>query len=203
MQCIECKHKNVCKHFAYMMDNMNIGIQINDCKEFFGEDDSLTPFVPKKQKPVELFEKTVEDNPVGYTDFSKFSKQISSIQAMPVEVSKVTCDRCKKEVFTTEVDNCIECGRPVCIDCRVNTFDPDTGIVTATCEKCWSGEEDPILGEESKVSISYAEENNEWDLKDFEETKKEVDAVKEEKDEGDSKPKSKQVGSKRPNKKSK
>lgn len=178
MQCTKCIHRSVCKHFSYMMENSHIGIQINDCKLYEtnlenNKTQSITSynkltvndgFIPPQNS---MCETMLLSNSAGYPDFSNLSNKTEPIKAIPVEINKVTCDRCKKEVPSIDIENCIECGRPVCIDCRVNTFDPNTGTVTSTCEKCWSGAEDPIPGEEKEVSISFEEKKESWDIKDF------------------------------------
>lgn len=191
MQCYNCKHKVVCRHFYYVNENLHIGIQVNDCKlyeqKFYGT-------ASKKEKVSNENVSIIErDFSQGYADFSSLGKSVP-ISAIPVEISKVICDRCKKEVFSTEIDNCTECGRTICGDCRVDTFNPDLGTVSATCEKCWSGTEDPILGEDAEVSISFTEEKNEWDLTDFVDTKDTLKA-KEETEDG--------IDNTKPNRKSK
>ena len=91
--------------------------------------------------------------------------------ATPIEISKVVCDRCKKEVPSTEIDNCVECGRPVCRDCGVGAL--SDGKPEFTCEKCWSGTPDPDPNSTEEVTIIYGEEKKEWDIEDFIEVKKE------------------------------
>ena len=166
MQCNNCLHKVVCKHFSYAMENLNVGIQIKDCKLY--SKSKIDIYSIEQPKPIPAKSPVVErDLSSGYTDFSSYSKKSAPISAIPVEVNKVVCDRCKNEVSSTDIDNCIECGRQVCNDCRVASFDPEIGTVTSVCEKCWSGTEDPIPGEEKKVSISFVEKNDEWNLDDF------------------------------------
>lgn len=178
MQCLKCVHKIVCKHFSYMMDNLHIGIQINDCKLYkTASENNKIQSVTSYDKPTinsgfippqhSMGDTLLLNNSAGYPDFSNLSNKIEPIKAMPVEVNKITCDRCKKEVFSTDIDNCIECGRPVCIDCKVSTFDPNLGTVTSVCEKCWSGAEDPMPGEKTEVSISFEEKKETWDINDF------------------------------------
>ena len=166
MQCNNCLHKVVCKHFSYAMENLNVGIQIKDCKLYSESKIDICSIEQPKSIPAKS--PVVErDLSSGYTDFSSYSKKSAPISAIPVEVNKVVCDRCKNEVSSTDIDNCIECGRQVCNDCRVASFDPEIGTVTSVCEKCWSGTEDPIPGEEKKVSISFGKENDEWNLDDL------------------------------------
>lgn len=198
MQCLKCKYKIVCKHLSYIMENLHIGIEIKNCKlyeeeakETFSHKTILTGVTSVPDNDL----KTVKNLETTYKDFN--SGLSNPINAIPVEVSKVTCDRCKKEVFSTEIENCVECGRQVCIDCRVDVFDPNSGIPASTCEKCWSGTEDPVPGQESKVSFSFEQEKDIWDLKDF--AKEEKTIVKEEENVAQAKP----VGDKSTNRKSK
>lgn len=191
MQCLKCKHKTVCKHLSYMMENLHIGIEINNCKLYEGTIEEYSTIASGVLSVAE------EELPGSiYKDFNNngFSEPINAI---PVEINKVVCDRCKKEVSSIEVENCVECGRQICTDCRVDCFDPNTGTVTATCEKCWSGTEDPIPGEESeKISISIKEEDTNWNLEDFTTNEKKV-VEKEEEDDT-----TKSVETRRPKKKS-
>ena len=194
MQCNNCLHKIVCKHFSYAMENLHVGIQIDGCKLYSGNESY--PIEQPKSMPTQ--NTTVErDLSNGYTDFSSFSKENSPISAIPVEISKAVCDRCKNEVSSIDIDNCMECGRQVCNDCRVTSFDAEAGTITSICEKCWSGTEDPTPGvEKEKVSISYGEEKNEWDLKDFVKESKESTIICEEEKEDD-KPRTKKVANRR------
>lgn len=177
MQCLNCVHKTVCKHYSYAIEHSHIGITIDDCKLYSPELKNIVtniPKAPESSMPTSGFkiddlmpETILLRNSAGYPDFSSLSEATKPINAMPVDINKVTCDRCKKEAFSTDVDNCIECGRPVCTDCKVSTFDPNTGTVTSVCEKCWSGTEDPIPGEEAEISISFEEKEDVWDIQDF------------------------------------
>lgn len=191
MQCLKCVHKIVCKHYSYATDNNYIGIKISDCKLYNPEiQNSITgtsviskPTTIQDKNPFVLQGQTAPTallkNSAGYPDFSSLSESKKPISAVPVEINKATCDRCKKEVFSTELDNCSECGRPVCMDCKVSSFDASLGTVTSVCEKCWSGTADPVPGEEKEVSISFEEQNETWNLQDFidENTKEEEDNV--------------------------
>lgn len=188
MQCNDCLHKGVCKHFFYAMKNSHVGIQINNCKLY---SEIIQQHIPTQQPVVE------RDLSNGYADFSSLSNASAPISAIPVEINKVACDRCKNEVLSIDADNCSECGRLVCNDCRVDTFDPEKGIVTSICEKCWSGKEDPIPGEAKKVSITFEKEKDEWDLEDFKETNEDVIISKEEEQNVESKS-TKQMANKRP-----
>lgn len=169
MQCLKCKHKTVCKHLSYMMENLHIGIEINNCKLYEEESQESSNYKTIDTGVLSVPGLEPEKANTGFTNYADFGKATFSapINAMPVEINKVTCDRCKKEVYSTEVENCVECGRKVCMDCRVDVFNPETGIPASTCEKCWSGTEDPVPGEESKVSISFEQEKETWDLNDF------------------------------------
>ena len=121
--------------------------------------------------------------PREYPDLKKIPDPLNPVTATfatnitPVEVSKGICDRCKQEVSTIDIDNCVECGRPVCKDCSVTTIN-DAGKPECTCEKCWSGAPDPDPNNPEEVKITYGEEVKEWNLEDFE-AKEEVKEEKE------------------------
>lgn len=191
MQCNSCLHKEVCKHFFYAVENSYVGIQINNCKLYNGKEQQ---HVPTQQPAVE------RDLSNGYADFSSLSNTNVPISAIPVEINKVNCTRCQNEVLSIDADNCSECGRLVCTDCRVDTFDPEKGIVTSICEKCWSGADDPIPGEIKEVSITFEPENDEWNLDDLKKTNEDVIATKEEEQDVKS---TKQMANKRSNTKHK
>lgn len=177
MQCFKCVHKIVCKHYSYMAENIHIGMTTNNCKLYEAEIQNTVANIPvTSDLPIPKGGFKIDDtmpntvllrNSAGYPDFSNLSDATKPINAMPVEINKVSCDRCKKEVLSIDIDNCMECGRPVCTDCKVSTFDANTGTVTSVCEKCWSGTEDPIPGEEAEVSISFEEKEEVWDIHDF------------------------------------
>ena len=109
MQCNNCLHKVVCKHFSYAMENLNVGIQINDCKLY--SESKIDICSIEQPKPIPAKSPVVERYlSSGYTDFSSYSKKSAPISAIPVEVNKIVCDRCKNEVSSTDIDNCIVCG---------------------------------------------------------------------------------------------
>lgn len=140
-------------------------------------------------------------------------KEIIDTQMKPVisdisvvETKTAICDRCKRKVNAIELDNCVECGRPVCNECGVSTLN-DIGIPETTCEKCWSGAPDPDLNNPEEVKITYGEEDPSqgWNLESFidNENKEETIEKVEEEIKDESTRESKQVDNKRPTKKSK
>lgn len=159
-----------------------------------------TPWEPYKDRTSAIN----KEEPRQYHDLKKIPDPLNPITATfsansgitPVKIAKVVCERCKKEVPSTDIDNCVECGRPVCKDCGVAALGT-TGKPEFTCEKCWSGTPDPDPNNPEEVKITYGEEEKEWNLEDFE-TDKEV--KEEKKDESGS---GEQVGNKSSNRKSK
>ena len=221
--CFTCEHKRICKHYKYFRDNEDIAVHIKECDSFKDKNNqSKVNSVTTPLNPADIVSKPNSAempgiltqprtypplrrepdpfNPIKST-FGTGGMSTSTTNVTPVEISKVVCDRCKKEVLATDIDNCVECGRAVCKDCGVMALNAN-GVPEFTCEKCWSGTPDPDPNAEpEKVTITYGEVNSSWELDDFEEKKPKKESkeeVKEENDESD-----KQVETKRPNKKSK
>lgn len=220
-KCDICLNKDICKHYQYFRDNFEVVVEVKKCSKMrhdytFGTDlvrpfdmnkrnsESVTITAPTTTTPWEPFVNKILAKPKQYPDLKKMPDPLNPVTATfsansnitPVVISKGICDRCKKEVSTIDIDNCIECGRPICKDCGVTTFS-ESGKPEFTCEKCWSGTPDPDPNNPEAVKISYGEEEKEWNLEDFE-VKKEV--KEEKKDEsGDGK----QVDDKKSTRKSK
>lgn len=209
--CFTCQHKKICKHYKYFRDNEDIAVNIKECDNFI--DKNTNSKVNSTTIPLNPADKIIRPNTVEMpgiltqprtfpplTKGDPFKPATSTF--MPpanitkVEIAKGVCDRCKQEVLVTDLDNCVECGRPVCKDCGVYALEDGKGVFT--CEKCWSGTPDPDPNEKpEKVSITYGEENKSWDLKDFEDKEqdgKETGGAEDERD--------KQVGTKKSNRKS-
>lgn len=207
--CFTCKHKKICRHYKYFRDNEDIAINIKECDNFIDKNTSTkvnsttTPLnpvdiatLPNRQMPGILTQPRTYP-PLTNKPTATFNDSKNKL-VTPVEIAKAICDRCKKEVLVTDIDNCIECGRPVCKDCGVYAIEDGKGVFT--CEKCWSGTPDPDPNQKpEKVSITYGEENKSWDLKDFEDK---VEEVQDEKGKGEKDERSEQVDSKKSNRKS-
>ena len=212
-KCDSCTLKKICKHYKYFKDNDDITVDIESCENYksnitLGVNNHTTV-----THPVPMPTQIKEPNRVTSTDpghiFRKDSSSpykpltatyaTSSISAMPVTISKSTCSRCQQEVNSIDIDNCIECGRPICIDCGVTSISTTTGLPETTCEKCWSGSPDPDPNNPEDVTIVYGtEDKEEWDIEDLVQ-----DTVEEKEKVDESKSESKQVDNKRPAKKSK
>lgn len=199
MLCNKCVHKSFCKHYDYIVNNHCLTIDLKECDNYKSKtrqalEDLSTKTMPNNPNswvggsissavsseyisPKSAHTTTSNDNiglPSGkvYPDLKeKFTTSSVKELATPIEISKVVCDRCKKEVPSTEIDNCVECGRPVCRDCGVGAL--SDGKPEFTCEKCWSGTPDPDPNSTEEVIITYGEEKKEWDIEDFIEIKKE------------------------------
>lgn len=199
MLCNKCVHKSFCKHYDYIVNNHCLTIDLKECDNYKSKtrqalEDLSTKTMPNDSNswaggsvssatssehisPKSAYTTTSNDNIAllngkVYPDLKeKFTTSSVKELATPIEISKVVCDRCKKEVPSTEIDNCVECGRPVCRDCGVGAL--SDGKPEFTCEKCWSGTPDPDPNSTEEVTITYGEEKMEWDIEDFIEVKKE------------------------------
>lgn len=199
MLCNKCVHKSFCKHYDYIVNNHCLTIDLKECDNYKSKtrqalEDLSTKTMPNDSNswaggsvssatssehisPKSAYTTTSNDNIAllngkVYPDLKeKFTTSSVKELATPIEISKVVCDRCKKEVPSTEIDNCVECGRPVCRDCGVGAL--SDGKPEFTCEKCWSGTPDPDPNSTEEVTITYGEEKMEWDIEDFIEIKKE------------------------------
>ena len=199
MLCNKCVHKSFCKHYDYIVNNHCLTIDLKECDNYKSKtrqalEDLSTKTMPNDSNswvggsisssvsseyisPKSAHTTTSNDNIAllsgkVYPDLKeKFTASSVKELATPIEISKVVCDRCKKEVPSTEIDNCVECGRPVCRDCGVGAL--SDGKPEFTCEKCWSGTPDPDPNSTEEVTITYGEEKMEWDIEDFIEVKKE------------------------------
>ena len=199
MLCNKCVHKSFCKHYDYIVNNHCLTIDLKECDNYKSKtrqalEDLSTKTMPNDSNswaggsvssatssehisPKSAYTTTSNDNIAllngkVYPDLKeKFTTSSVKELATPIEISKVVCDRCKKEVPSTEIDNCVECGRPVCRDCGVGAL--SDGKPEFTCEKCWSGTPDPDPNSTEEVTITYGEEKMEWDIEDFIGIKKE------------------------------
>lgn len=194
MLCNKCVHRSFCKHYDYIVNNHCLTIDLKECNNYKTKllDDLATKTMPNNPNswsggsissaisseyisPKSAYTTTSNDNITllngkVYPDLKEeFTTSPVKEIATPIEISKVVCDRCKKEVPSTEIDNCVECGRPVCRDCGVGAL--SDGKPEFTCEKCWSGTPDPDPNSTEEVTITYGEEKKEWDIEDFIEVK--------------------------------
>lgn len=180
-KCNICLSKNICKHYQYFRDNFDLVIEVKDCSNF-RSDSNITinqseSIIPKWGNTNNIDNNTMllKKEPKIYPDLKELDKLMpitqpnsEPLKITPVTIAKAECDRCKQQVPSIDIDNCVECGRPVCKDCGVTTINT-AGIPECTCEKCWSGAPDPDPNSSEEVSITYGEEEKEWNLEDFEE----------------------------------
>lgn len=210
MLCDKCVHKSFCKHYDYMVNNHCLTIDLKECDNYKSKtkqvlEDLSTKTMPNNPNswaggsvsnavssehisPKSAYTTTSNDNIAllsgkVYPDLKEEYVPNVSVKeiATPIEISKVVCDRCKKEVPSTEIDNCVECGRPVCRDCGVGAL--NDGKPEFTCEKCWSGTPDPDPNSIEEVVITYGEEKKEWDIEDFIENEDKKEEKKDERKE--------------------
>lgn len=174
MLCNTCAHKSFCKHYEYIVNTHCLKIILDECDNYQKKyivnkaiDTLATQTAPIDNKTHTAFNSDTLFGGKIYPDLKEEYKPSTVTElATPIEISKVICDRCKKEVNSTEIDNCVECGRPVCRDCGVGAL--NNGKPEFTCEKCWSGTPDPDPNVSEEVIITYGEEKAEWDITDFE-----------------------------------
>lgn len=189
MLCNKCIHKSFCKYYDYMINAHCLVIDLKQCDNFknklknlnhdnFNENDLTIKHNALDKHIFKPTYATANNSTVllsgkVYPDLKEEFNISSSIKniATPIKISKAICDRCKKEVPSTDIENCVECGRPVCKNCGVAAL--NNGKPEFTCEKCWSGTPDPDINSEKEVTITYGEEKKEWDIEDFIETKEE------------------------------
>lgn len=208
-KCDTCLNKNICKHYQYFRDNFDLVIEVKDCSNFrnnssitINQNDSIIPKWGNTTNNIDNSTVLLNNQPKVYPDLKELDKLMpiqtdsEPLKITPVTIAKAECDRCKNQVSSIDIDNCVECGRPVCKDCSVTTINT-AGIPECTCEKCWSGTPDPDPNSSEEVSITYGEEEKEWNLEDFEEKKE----IKEEDKEDESR--REQVADKSSNRKSK
>lgn len=192
MNCKNCLHRKICRHYNYFVTNYLDIIEL-DCDNYEEKPKKLEAFNlgpaslgvtqprPQRFNPLEAeLNSYAKLYPEVFEDVEK-----TTIKAEPVTIQKVECDRCKQMVPSTEIDNCNTCGRPVCQNCQVKTL--EDGNVVTYCESCWSNTPDPELDENGKPVVIYAEEQEDpWDIDALEsegkpkkeETQEEVKEVK-------------------------
>lgn len=212
-KCDTCLNKDICKHYQYFRDNFELVVEVKDCSKYRG---TTNPTTIQHSPNWGNVNNSSNDNniallkqPKVYPDLKELDKIApiattnEPLKITPVSIAKTTCDRCKNLVSSIDIDNCVECGRPVCKDCGVTTINT-SGVPECTCEKCWSGTPDPDPNSTEEVKITYGEEEKEWNLEDFEgENKSTETETKDKEEELDNESRREQVADKPSNRKSK
>ena len=117
---------------------------------------------------------TVHDKVYRASDYPDLNKITSvynttgkeTLKVTPVEqIPNGTCSICGKR---TIVDNCSDCGEPVCSECGYTNINVENNKPIITCDKCFGSTE-------TKDNI-----NTDWDISNFSETneKEEKEDVK-------------------------
>lgn len=152
--CTSCTKKNVCKYYEYASKNTFITMNIEECEEHHLSIGAISP--EKRSADTNHFEPYRHKNP-SYPDLNhvtSVSNAFTLLKATPVkEMPNGTCSICGKE---TIVENCSDCGEPVCSTCGYTTIDVDKGKPIITCDKCFGSHEE-----------SSKEETIDWDIKNF------------------------------------
>ncbi len=193
--CSTCDKKRVCKHFDYASKNVDLTINIEQCEHnvpvLKKTDINSTPIKPSTPVPTP-WTPYDPNNPYKatsrvyglYPDLNKSDVAGSlshngkpPLKVTPIEVPNGTCSICGK---TAIVDNCSDCGEPICSECGYTNIDVNEKKPIITCDKCFGSHDDS-----SKESI-----NTEWDISNFSEMKEEQEENK------DVKSRNKKTGSK-------
>lgn len=208
-KCDTCLNKDICKHYQYFRDNFELVVDVKDCSKYRTDLNTTTNQVesnlPKWVNTDNNIALLNQKQPKVYPDLKELDKiapiaiDSEPLKITPVSITKATCDRCKQLVPSIDIDNCVECGRPVCKDCGVTTINA-AGVPECTCEKCWSGTPDPDPNSTEEVIITYGEEEKEWNLEDFEINTNSIETKEEKEDESRD---GEQVANKSSNRKSK
>ena len=212
-KCDTCLNRDICKHYQYFRDNFELVVEVKDCSKHRG---AINPTTIQQSPNWGSVSNSQNDNNIAllkqpkvvYPDLKELDKIApiattnEPLKITPVSIAKATCDRCKNQVSSIDIDNCVECGRPVCKDCGVTTINT-SGMPECTCEKCWSGTPDPDPNSPEEVTITYGEEEKEWNLEDFENIDNKENKDKDKEEELDNESRREQVADKSSNRKSK
>lgn len=151
-KCTSCKNKNFCKHYDYLCKSFDINVDIKECDNYISDmklrswskgtaiqSDSIRHGVLKTPNTIittpKLESLTVPDKDVlRFRDINNSS--LTNITSTPVEVKKVKCERCGKEVIETEAQVCDKCGKLTCYECGSVLIDLDSNKPILTCYDC-------------------------------------------------------------------
>lgn len=201
MKCNSCSHKRICKHYQYFATNFLV-IKDLDC------DDYLEKFTVLESKTTALPAQQPIQRPFRfYPDLSSSEEEerLKTFNVEPVKIQEVQCERCKRMVPSTDIENCETCKRAVCQDCLVTTV--EDGNIKYYCDSCWSNTPDPDFEDAGEpVVIFGAEEKDPWDIEAFESKGKKCEPEKKEEpkaEEDDKEDGAKEKNSRRTPKKSK
>lgn len=181
-KCIKCLNKRICKHYEQYNSNTSIEITVDNCEDIKLETKlEETPLLDYKNKSIGIG--TIKTEPLvgdkiiapkpfkwgdsigSYPDIYKATGDVTigatfdcskstGIETFPVNISKAKCTVCGKEVFSTDIQNCSDCGIAICPECGYTNVDVNDGKPIITCDKCFTGSK-----EETKTV--------EWDLDNF------------------------------------
>lgn len=178
-KCIKCLNKRICKHYEQYNSNTSIEITVDNCEDLKVESQSQE----YKYKPVDLSgiktdtivgdkivapkpfawgRDSIGSNPDVYRSISDNTTPVATfeckrpkgIEVFPVNISKAKCTVCGKEVLSTDIQNCSDCGIAICPECGYTNVDVNDGKPIITCDKCFNGTK-----EDTKTV--------EWDLSEF------------------------------------
>lgn len=175
MVCTNCKNRFFCKYYDMAINTHDIEIDVSSCNYYnsrslcnnngFTPISTTTPnIVPLKTGGVNetLFRSENITQPIPTSRLNSIEKLTT-----PINTTKTMCSKCGKQVDSTKVQACYDCGKMVCYDCGYTTINVNTGEALLTCNDCFDGTD-----KEGTVSPL------EWDISSFNEEiiEAEVDA---------------------------
>lgn len=145
MICLDCKNKNICRHYPNFMSAIEVvTLTVSDCERFIGTEEvskaptpTRTPLIDPMTKTIkpkeasEVFVPLVDRLTTGYPDFN-VNKKAESLEIFGGKKNDIVvrepqyqtgeCSYCheEKEVYVCDCGNvcCEECGMPpYCKDC--------------------------------------------------------------------------------------
>lgn len=162
--CNNCSNQKFCKYFDDINSNLFLTAEITKCdynsKLNLQKVDDISTVLPKHSVPSEP--NYTYYNNTRVSDFPDLNKvtttnNVSVNTSSVIEANNGVCSICGKEAV---VQNCIECGNPVCPSCAYTVVDINEKTPITTCDKCFGSSDK--ANEEEKI---------EWDISHFTETK--------------------------------
>lgn len=161
--CKTCINKSICKYYIDSINCLDILMSIDKCDSY------------NTKSILTETSSTINTNKT-YTDYADYNNvtNITDIKTkkdpfkvIPVKVAKGICSICGKE---TQVENCSDCGKPVCNECSYTNVDVTDGKPIVTCDKCFgdkSSNEDTITTDwdVNKFTIDNNSDNKEKEVK--------------------------------------
>lgn len=139
MLCINCLNKAFCKHYDMAINSYDVVFSINKCSYYATDTKPEIKTYKDLNDKVDTSKGTLTINANNSTN--PLNNNIHKIQAVSVNVPKVICEKCNKEVPATNAKHCCDCNKMTCFECGYSTIDINTGENIITCEECFDGTE--------------------------------------------------------------